>query len=153
MIWRKIDQAPDDAFAEVYLEACESAKGKPWHPTILGLFSPPETPSEIREFKRAAREGFAFDAIEQYSAIRCPTLILFGEKDECVNPQVGVRRIRAGFRKSGNTKLSVIIYPGANHGLGGAGEKPKEDIMAWLSRLPRPGGKKPRGRGASAISS
>ncbi len=139
--WRKIDQAPDDAFADVYLDAHIDVKGRPWYPKFQAISSPPETPSEIREFKRAAREGFAFDAIEQYSAIRCPTLILFGEKDECVNPKVGVRRIRAGFRKSGNTKLSVIIYPGANHGLGGAGEKPKDDIMSWLSRLPRPRGK------------
>jgi pimeloyl-ACP methyl ester carboxylesterase len=89
--------------------------------------------ADLEDFKRLFREAFAFNAVQEYSAIHCPTLIMFGERDECVDPRAGLANIRAGFSKSGNSGLAVIVYPGAGHGLEGAGDKSKEDLLKWLT--------------------
>ncbi len=135
----KVYDAPDADVVDAYAEFHLQAKQKPWYPKVRVLIPPPPTDAdELADFKRLYQEGFDFDAVKEYSSIRCPTLILFGEKDECVDPNVGIRNIRAGFRASGNTQLAVIVYPGANHGLGGAGDKPKQDILDWLARFADP---------------
>jgi len=79
------------------------------------------------------REAFAFDAVQEYSWISCPALFLFGGNDPQSYPGVAIKNIRAGFMKSGNSHLTIIVYPGAGHSLDGAGDKPKDDIEAWLS--------------------
>jgi pimeloyl-ACP methyl ester carboxylesterase len=133
-MYGKVYRAADADFVASYIAFHRDAKGKAWYAKAQLLVPPPPAkPDEFADFQRLFQEGFAFDAVKEYSGIRCPTLILFGEKDECVDPKTGIANIRAGFKASGNTNLEVIVYPNGTHSLAGAGDKPKRDLAEWLA--------------------
>jgi pimeloyl-ACP methyl ester carboxylesterase len=125
--------APASNVFEAVQEFHKQAKTKSWYPKFRTAFPPPpETPGELNDCKLWSQEAFGFDAVKEYSGIPCPTLILFGENDECVNPKVCIPNIQAGFAKSGNSRLTVKVYPGAGHVLNGAGNQPEKDVEEWL---------------------
>jgi len=124
-----------DAFQEFH----KQAKTKSWYTKFRTAFPPPpETPTELEDYQIFLQEAFAFDAVKEYSGIPCPTLIMFGENDECVNPKVGIPNIQTGFAKSGNSQLTVKVYPGAGHVLNCAGNQPGKDLGEWLAKNPGP---------------
>lgn len=138
LLYEKVERAPDADFCEALVRFCEEAEGKAWCQKLrMVVPPPPETPRELSDFKRLIHEGSCFDAVQEYARIPCPTLIMFGENDECVDPKVGIRNIRAGFEKSGNSQLTVNVYSGAGHCLNGAGDQPAQDIEAWLTAIAR----------------
>lgn len=134
MLLERLFSAPDSEFFDTWLEFHKEAKGKPWYQKFKAAFPPPpESADELNDCKLLFQQGLAFDAVQEYSGIPCRTLVLFGGNDECVNPTVGMENIRAGFRKSGNARLTFRVYPGASHTLKGAGDQPQKDIKDWLS--------------------
>ena len=137
-LYKKVECASDADFYEVSMQFNQEVKGKAYCQKIRRIFAPPpETPLELSDSKRMCQELFNFNAVQEYAGIPCPTLIMFGENDECVDPKVGIRNIQNGFKKSGNSKLTVKVYPGAGHGLNGAGDRPAQDLEEWLSQNSR----------------
>jgi dipeptidyl aminopeptidase/acylaminoacyl peptidase len=126
----------DAGFREEYERArtlCKEVRSKPWFPTIepLGLFFDPEDKTIAEQLKKGLKGFRDFAPITEYSWLTCPTLVLFGAKDMCIDPTACEKNIRAGFEKSGNKKLTVITYPEEGHGI--SGEKASETIEKWLA--------------------
>jgi pimeloyl-ACP methyl ester carboxylesterase len=49
------------------------------------------------------------------SRVKCPVLILNGDKDLQVPPKENIPPIEDALRKGGNTDYKVVIFPGLNH--------------------------------------
>ncbi len=132
--WR--DAAFRDDFEQAQAIAKE-ARSKPWFAAIerFGLFTEPDDKAAAEQLKKASQEFRDYTPVTEYSWLTCPTLILFGEKDICINPTACEKNIRAGFEKSGNKRLSFITYPGEGHGLGGTKAAISDDIQKWLVGL------------------
>jgi hypothetical protein len=56
-----------------------------------------------------------FDPATAFAQVKCPVFALFGEKDTQVRPDLNRAPLEAGFRKGGNTRVTVKVYPEANH--------------------------------------
>jgi hypothetical protein len=70
-------------------------------------------------------------------------LLMFGDRDTEFPTNVGVRRWREGLRRADNDRLTVMLFPGAGHGIrmsagyAGAGRPPFADgyleaMLGWL---------------------
>ena len=93
--------------------------------------------AEIRARVEAFDGPAGYDPAEVLRATRVPTLWLLGEADESVPTYASVRVLDA-IRASGNAAHTLIVYPGANHGLhdpvSGQSAPLWTDIFAWLAR-------------------
>jgi 3-oxoadipate enol-lactonase len=74
---------------------------------LAGFKMAPPTPPESIERTRAAIEGF--DAYDRIAQIKCPVLIVHGDKDVLVPPQ------NASLLKSRIPQAELFIIPGAGH--------------------------------------
>lgn len=54
------------------------------------------------------------NSAEYFSKVKCPVLVLGGEKDMQVLPH-HVNLIKEGLEKGGNKRVTAILYPGKNH--------------------------------------
>lgn len=60
------------------------------------------------------RLNAGYDPAITFRRVRCPVLIIFGEKD---NPSQGIARIEQALREAGNRDYTVRVFPGADHDL------------------------------------
>ncbi|HEV3263336.1 MAG TPA: alpha/beta fold hydrolase [Gemmataceae bacterium] len=66
----------------------------------------------------SARRMVSYDSGPSWEKVRCPVLVIFGDKDTSSGPpDVLVAVIRKGLVKSGNRDVTVRIFPGADHSL------------------------------------
>lgn len=56
-----------------------------------------------------------FDPAPAWEKVRCPVLAIHGAKDTSTSAEASVAVIRQGLAKSGNTDLTVKIFPRAGH--------------------------------------
>ena len=49
------------------------------------------------------------------SKVKCPALVINGEKDLQVDPRLNLPAIRAALQKAGNKQFEIVEYPGLNH--------------------------------------
>ena len=56
-----------------------------------------------------------FDPATVFAQVKCPVFALFGEKDTQVRPDLNKAPLEAAFAKGGNTRVTVKVYPEANH--------------------------------------
>ena len=56
-----------------------------------------------------------FDPSPWWPRVKCPVLFLYGELDANVPPKESWPPIEAGLRKGGNTDVTMVVLPGANH--------------------------------------
>jgi dienelactone hydrolase len=63
------------------------------------------------------RLNWQYDPIPALQRVRCPVLTVFGGADRNVVPEIHVPRMQAAFAKAGNREVTIVIVPGANHGL------------------------------------
>jgi pimeloyl-ACP methyl ester carboxylesterase len=56
-----------------------------------------------------------YDPLPALSKVKCPVLVLSGEKDLQVPPKENVPAIESALKKGGNKKVTVQIFPGLNH--------------------------------------
>ena len=95
------------------------------------------------------RSSLEFNPVECLRKVKCPVLVLNGEKDYVVD-KVHAEKIGEALKKSGNNKVTVKTYPHLNHlfqvcQTGSLQEyiwieetmSPKvlEDILGWLDRV------------------
>lgn len=60
------------------------------------------------------RLNAGYDPAPTFRRVRCPTLIIFGEKD---NPSQGIARIEQALKEAGNRDYTVRVFSGADHDL------------------------------------
>jgi dienelactone hydrolase len=49
--------------------------------------------------------------------IKCPVLLLFGDRDNDHPTVVAVQKWREGLRQAGNDQATIMVFPGAGHGI------------------------------------
>jgi pimeloyl-ACP methyl ester carboxylesterase len=65
-----------------------------------------------------ARRNVGYDTGPSWEKVRCPVLVIYGDRDTSSGPPSGlVAVIRRGLAKAGNRDVTVKIFPGADHGL------------------------------------
>jgi hypothetical protein len=80
--------------------------GRPW------FFAPPAPDNSYWRFSRRFAE---YDAVEWWRRVRVPVLLVYGAEDQRVPAAESAARIRAALRAGGNRRLTVRIFPGADH--------------------------------------
>ena len=58
-----------------------------------------------------------YDPAPHWERVRVPTLLVLAERDRNVNSVEAESLIAAAVRRGGNSDLTVLVYPGANHNL------------------------------------
>ena len=90
-----------------------------------------------------------YDPVPVLERIRCPVLALFGEMDRNILPGINAPILEAALRRAGNRRVTVKVFPHANHGLfecrsGGPKELPLvrryvpgylPTLFDWLERV------------------
>ena len=86
-----------------------------------------------------------YDPLPDIEKVTCPVLLMFGDKDREQPTDIAVERWREGLQKAGNNDVTVMIFPGAGHGIrmgrhhSGAKRPPFADgywdvMVGWLWR-------------------
>jgi len=83
------------------------------YPKVLKENSEPMAPNRF-EF---AKLNWQYDARDNLKDIRCPTLAIFGDKDQNVDFSESTRVYQEEFNKSGNKDLTIKLFPNAQHAL------------------------------------
>src|SRR5262249_13591554 len=121
---------------EILTALCDEIRAKPWFPKMdaFGFFGNPFSTKAARQaLAQGWREDRSYDPVTEYSWLTCPTLVMFGKNDKCNDPTICEKNIRAGFSKSANKRLTIIVYPGVGHDF--QGSNIGEDIPKWLAKL------------------
>jgi uncharacterized protein len=61
------------------------------------------------------RYFLGFDPADFLTKVKCPVFAMFGAKDTQVPPSLNRQPLEAALAKAGNTRLTVKVYPEANH--------------------------------------
>jgi dienelactone hydrolase len=81
-------------------------KGRPW------FFPPPAADNAYWKFSPV----FAtYDPIDWWRRVRVPVLLVYGAEDQRVPAAESAARIAAALRAAGNTRVTVRVFPGADH--------------------------------------
>lgn len=58
-----------------------------------------------------------YDPAPDIARVRCPVLLMFGDRDTEQPTGLAVQRWREGLKEAGNDDVTVMIFPGAGHGI------------------------------------
>jgi hypothetical protein len=86
-----------------------------------------------------------YDPAPGIESVTCPILLMFGDRDTEHPTGLAVERWREGLRKAGNDRVTLMVFPGAGHGIrmregySGGGRAPFADgyleaQLGWLWR-------------------
>jgi dienelactone hydrolase len=90
----------------------EVARRKPWF-EFSGL--PSALPSE-QELRSSIRwRDLDFDPVLYWERVKVPVLLIFGEREDRAPVDRSVTRISEAFRRAGNTRRTIKVFPGADH--------------------------------------
>ena len=102
-------QAPHSREAWQKLQdALPNARNQKWFSRTIGGLPKDNWVWEQR------RLNAGYDPAPTFRRVRCPVLIIYGEKD---NPSAGIARIEQALREAGNRDYTVRVFPGADHDL------------------------------------
>jgi uncharacterized protein len=92
----------------------EGARRNRWFEfSVLPRAAPTET--ELRTQIRW--RNLDFDPTSYWERVKIPVLLIFGEREHLVPVDRSVARIREAFRRAGNTRHTIKVFPGADHGI------------------------------------
>lgn len=102
-------EAPHSRAAWQRLEAAlPNARNQKWFGQTIGGLPKDNWVWEQR------RLNAGYDPAVTFRHVKCPTLIIYGEKD---NPSQGIARIEQALKEAGNRDYTVRVFPGADHDL------------------------------------
>ncbi len=58
-----------------------------------------------------------YDPLPDIAQVRCPVLLLFGDADREEPTAIAVERWREGLARAGNGDVTLMVFPGAGHGI------------------------------------
>ena len=96
---------------ESYLAARNSAQSAGFPEDVLESDKPDDPDWEWD------RLNWRYDPIPALEKVRCPVLALFGGADRNVVPEDNLPPMRRALKKAGNRDVTLLVVPGANHGL------------------------------------
>ncbi len=85
----------------------------------------------------------SFNPVPLMKRIKCPVLLMFGERDKDHPTDLAARKWREGLGRAGNDNVTIVVFPGAGHGIrmrddyNGQGRAPFADgyselMLGWL---------------------
>ena len=83
-------------------------RDRPW------FFPPPPPENSYWSFSRRIA---GYDPIAYWKQVSVPVLLLYGEADQRVPPEVSAKRITAALHEEGNNEVTVRFFPSADHTL------------------------------------
>ena len=85
-----------------------------------------------------------YDPESDIAKITCPILLMFGDRDRQQPTDLAVKRWKEGLKKAGNNDVTIMLFPGAGHGIRMGDHKDhirapfadgyKEAQLGWLWR-------------------
>jgi uncharacterized protein len=86
-----------------------------------------------------------WDPAPSIASIKCPVLLMFGDRDTDHPSAIAIRKWREGLQQAGNNQATIMVFPGAGHGILmregyiGSGRPPFADgyadaMLGWLWR-------------------
>jgi putative heme-binding domain-containing protein len=89
----------------------------------------------------SARRVVGNDSTDWWSRIRCPVLVLYGERDVSTGPpEPLIAIIRRGLAAAGNEDVTVRIFPDADHSLCRIGKPSRTPLGARAKEPPKDAG-------------
>ena len=84
-----------------------------------------------------------YDPAPDIAKVKGPVLVMFGDQDQEAPPEQSVKRWREGLKASGNQDSTIMVFPGAGHGIrmgrhSANGKRPpfadgyREAMLGWL---------------------
>jgi pimeloyl-ACP methyl ester carboxylesterase len=70
-----------------------------------------------RKLFYSARRMVGFDSGPCWEKVRCPVLVIYGDRDRSGPVEECIRIIRRGLARGGNQDVTVKIFPDADHGI------------------------------------
>lgn len=58
-----------------------------------------------------------YDPVPHIEKLTCPILLMFGDRDTDHPTELAVKRWREGLKNAGNDRITLIVFPGAGHGI------------------------------------
>jgi fermentation-respiration switch protein FrsA (DUF1100 family) len=84
--------------------------------TLAGKVSEPELGMQVKALTSPWFEYFlTYDPAGALRKVKCPVLVLSGEKDLQVPPAQNLPAIRKALDEGGNTHFKIVLLPGLNH--------------------------------------
>lgn len=108
LLWRAV---ASDAAWPPYRADRTAVEREPWFDLVAG---PALQADEDFAWMRLNMLHDPLPALEQ---VACPVLALFGGADPNVTPEENVEPMRAAFARGGNARATLLVIPGADHGL------------------------------------
>lgn len=59
----------------------------------------------------------SYDPASDIEHLQCPLLLMFGDQDTEHPTEAAIQGWRAGLKKAGNNELTLMVFPGAGHGI------------------------------------
>jgi pimeloyl-ACP methyl ester carboxylesterase len=110
--------------------AQEKVKGKPWFKAVHFC---------DRTLFDAARRVVEYDTGPVWEKVRCPVLVIYGDKDTSSGPPDElVATIRRGLTKAGNDDVTVRIFANADHSLCRSETGTRKEPLAKTPRAGEP---------------
>jgi pimeloyl-ACP methyl ester carboxylesterase len=58
-----------------------------------------------------------YNPAQDIAKVGCPVLLMFGDKDKENPTELAVKKWKEGLKKAGNDKATIMVFPGAGHGI------------------------------------
>jgi pimeloyl-ACP methyl ester carboxylesterase len=135
---RRLDDFVRSANPQGAQPILSEARRKRWFEFSTLPYSAP-TEAEMRTWVRW--RNLDLDPTTYWARVKIPVLLIFGEREDRAPVNKSVSRIREAFRRAGNTKYTIKIFPGANHSIiiapdVGAGERRSVEANEGLPFAP-----------------
>ena len=78
--------------------------------------------------------GLMGDPKDYWTRVRCPVLAVFGEQDILVPAQKSADLYAQYLAQAGNRDVSITVFPGVGHSLGGFMPEYWDTLSGWLQK-------------------
>lgn len=117
----------------------ESIQFEPWAKAlyITNLYLPALKsipPDQLLAVNAASDKALLTDPKDYMTRVRCPVLAFFGELDENVPAKESAELFEQYLAQAGNQDVTIVMFPGVGHSLGGFMPAYWEQLSDWLKR-------------------
>jgi len=91
-------------------------------------------PEQLAAMRADDGPGLTGDPKDYWTRVRCPVLAVFGEKDILVPAQKSADLYAQYLAQAGNRDVSITVFPGVGHSLGGFMPEYWDTLSRWLQK-------------------
>ena len=91
-------------------------------------------PEQLAAMRADDGPGLLTDPKDYWTRVRCPVLAVFGEQDILVPAQKSADLYAQYLAQAGNRDVSITVFPGVGHSLGGFMPEYWDTLSRWLQK-------------------